>query len=141
MSALYATKATAIGGRNGSVRTDDGQIDLKLALPSALGGKGGAANPEQLFAAGYAACFGNAVIHAAHNTDKKIRDNDVEVTATVGIEPNGAGGFALTVALDVMLAGIDQASAETIVAAAHKVCPYSNAVRGNIDVALSVHAH
>jgi len=140
MSALYSTKAVAVGGRNGTVRTDDGQIDLQLALPASLGGKGGATNPEQLFAAGYAACFGNAVIHVTRNKDKKIRDNDVEVTATVGMEPNGSGGFALTVALDVTLVGVDQASAEDIVAAAHKVCPYSNAVRGNIDVALSVHA-
>ena len=139
MSALYSTKAVAVGGRNGTVRTDDGQIDLQLALPASLGGKGGATNPEQLFAAGYAACFGNAVIHVTRNKDKKIRDNDVEVTATVGMEPNGSGGFALTVALDVTLVGVDQASAEDIVAAAHKVCPYSNAVRGNIDVALSVH--
>jgi Ohr subfamily peroxiredoxin len=139
MSALYSTKAVAVGGRNGTVRTDDGQIDLQLALPASLGGKGGATNPEQLFASGYAACFGNAVIHVTRNKDKKIRDNDVEVTATVGMEPNGSGGFALTVALDVTLVGVDQASAEDIVAAAHKVCPYSNAVRGNIDVALSVH--
>lgn len=140
MSALYSTKATAIGGRNGTVRTDDGQIDLQLALPPGLGGKGGATNPEQLFASGYAACFGNAVIHATRNKEKKIRDNDVKVTATVGMEPNGSGGFALTVALDVTLAGVDQASAEEIVAAAHKICPYSNAIRGNIDVALAVHA-
>lgn len=138
MSALYTAKATAIGGRNGTVRSDDGLLDLQLALPSGLGGKGGATNPEQLFAAGYAACFGNAVIHATRNKETKIRDNDVEVTATVGIGPNAGGGFGLTVALDVTLAGVDQATAEEIVAEAHKVCPYSNATRGNVDVALSV---
>ena len=139
MNALYSTRVTAVGGRNGTVRSDDGLIDLSLATPSGLGGKGGATNPEQLFAAGYAACFGNAVIHTTRNKDTQIRDNDVEVTATVGLEPNGSGGFGLTVALEVTLAGVDRAVAEEIVAKAHEVCPYSNATRGNIDVALSVH--
>lgn len=138
MSALYSATVNATGGRNGIVRSTDGILDLKLALPNGLGGKGGATNPEQLFAAGYAACFGNAVIHITRNKDHKIRDNDVEVSATVGIEPNGNGGFVLTVALDVTLSGLDQATAELVVAEAHKVCPYSNAIRGNIDVALSV---
>ncbi|MDY6861093.1 MAG: organic hydroperoxide resistance protein [Pseudomonadota bacterium] len=138
MSTLYSTTVTAVGGRNGTVRSDDGLVDLQLSMPKTLGGKGGATNPEQLFAAGYAACFGNAVIHVTRNKDAKIRDNDVEVVATVGMEPNGAGGFGLTVALDVTLAGVDQATAEEILAEAHKACPYSNAVRGNIDVALSV---
>ena len=139
MSALYTAKATAIGGRNGTVRSDDGLIDLLLALPPGLGGKGDATNPEQLFAAGYAACFGNAVIHATRNKETKISDNDVEVTATVGIGPGATGGFGLTVTLDVTLAGVDQAKAEEIVAEAHKVCPYSNATRGNVDVTLSTH--
>ncbi|MBP2297255.1 organic hydroperoxide resistance protein [Azospirillum rugosum] len=121
------------------MQSDDGLIDLQLAMPAALGGKGGATNPEQLFAAGYAACFGNAVIHVTRNKDKKIRDNDVDVAATVGMEPNGNGGFALTVALDVTIAGVDQAIAEAIVVDAHRACPYSNATRGNIDVALTVH--
>ena len=139
MSALYTAKATAIGGRNGTVRSDDGLIDLQLALPAGLGGTGDATNPEQLFAAGYAACFGNAVIHATRNKETKISDNDVEVTATVGIGPGATGGFGLTVTLDVTLAGVDQAKAEEIVAEAHKVCPYSNATRGNVDVTLSTH--
>ena len=139
MSALYTAKATAIGGRNGTVRSDDGLIDLQLALPAGLGGKGDATNPEQLFASGYAACFGNAVIHATRNKETKISDNDVEVTATVGIGPGATGGFGLTVTLDVTLAGVDQAKAEEIVAEAHKVCPYSNATRGNVDVTLSTH--
>lgn len=139
MSTLYTAKATAIGGRNGTVTTDDGLIDLQLALPAGLGGKGGATNPEQLFAAGYAACFGNAVIHTTRNKETKIRDNDVEVTATVGIGPNASGGFGLTVGLDVTLIGVDQAKAEEIVAAAHEVCPYSNATRGNVEVTLTVH--
>ncbi|MCL6692358.1 organic hydroperoxide resistance protein [Pseudomonas sp. R3.Fl] len=139
MSVLYTAKATAIGGRNGTVRSDDGLLDLQLALPAGLGGKGGATNPEQLFAAGYAACFGNAIIHSTRNQEVKIRDNDVEVVAAVGIGPNAAGGFGLTVALEVTLVGIEQAKAEVIVAEAHKVCPYSNATRGNVDVVLTVH--
>ena len=138
MSTLYSTTVNAIGGRSGTVKSTDGLLDLPLSLPSALGGKGGATNPEQLFAAGYAACFGNAVIHITRNKETKVRDNDIEVAATVGMESNGSGGFTLTVALDVTIAGVDQAAAEAIVAEAHKVCPYSNATRDNIDVALLV---
>ncbi len=138
MSTLYSTTVAAIGGRNGTVKSGDGLLDLRLAMPGSLGGKGGATNPEQLFAAGYAACFGNAVIHVTRNREYKIEDEDVEVAATVGLVPNGSGGFALAVALDVTLAGVDQATAEAIVAEAHQVCPYSNATRGNVDVALSV---
>lgn len=138
MSNLYSTKVTAVGGRAGTVRSDDGLLDLTLALPAALGGKGSATNPEQLFAAGYAACFENAVIHVTRSATKKVRDNDIVVVADVGLQPNGAGGFVLTVALDVVITGVDQATAEDIVAKAHAVCPYSNAVKGNIDVALTV---
>ncbi|PWW31735.1 organic hydroperoxide resistance protein [Chromohalobacter israelensis] len=138
MSTLYSTTVNAIGGRNGTVKSDDGLLDLGLAMPGSLGGKGGATNPEQLFAAGYAACFGNAVIHVTRNKEQKIKDDDVEVAATVGLEPNGNGGFALAVALEVTLAGVDQPTAEAWVAQAHEVCPYSNATRGNVDVALSV---
>lgn len=138
MAQLYNTTVDALGGRNGTVRSKDGLLDLRLALPPELGGKGEATNPEQLFAAGYAACFGNAVIHITRNQATKIRDEDVDVAATVGLEPNGSGGFALSVSLAVTIAGVDQAAAEAIVAEAHKVCPYSNAVRGNIDVALLV---
>ena len=138
MNTLYSTAVTAIGGRNGTVKSDDGLLELGLAMPGSLGGKGGATNPEQLFAAGYAACFGNAVIHVTRNKDRAIKDEDVEVAATVGLTPNGSGGFALAVALNVTLAGVDQATAEAIVEQAHQVCPYSNATRGNVDVALSV---
>ena len=113
-------------------------IDALRTFSAVLVG-GAATNPEQLFAAGYAACFGNAVIHATRNKETKISDNDVEVTATVGIGPGATGGFGLTVTLDVTLAGVDQAKAEEIVAEAHKVCPYSNATRGNVDVTLSTH--
>jgi len=138
MSALYSTKVTAVGGRAGTVKSDDGLLDLALALPKALGGKGGATNPEQLFAAGYAACFENAVIHVTRTASEKVKDDDIVVVADVGMQPNGAGGFALTVALDVTITGLDQAAAEEIVEKAHAVCPYSNAVKGNIDVAITV---
>ncbi|RCS52617.1 organic hydroperoxide resistance protein [Bremerella cremea] len=137
MSTLYSTTVTATGGRSGRVTSDDGLLELDLAMPERLGGKGGATNPEQLFAAGYAACFGNAVIHVARSTHK-ITDDDVTVTGTVSLAPNGSGGFALEVALDVAITGVDQETAEKIVEKAHQTCPYSNAVRGNIDVVLSV---
>tara|TARA_R110000787_G_scaffold79023_2_gene172663 strand:- start:25393 stop:25818 length:426 start_codon:yes stop_codon:yes gene_type:complete len=138
MSLLYSTKVTAVGGRSGTVKSADGLLDQPLALPKALGGKGGATNPEQLFAAGYAACFGNAVIHVTRATSEKVKDEDIVVVADVGMQPNGTGGFALTVALDVTITGVDQATAEDVVAKAHAVCPYSNAVKNNIDVAIAV---
>jgi Ohr subfamily peroxiredoxin len=123
MSHLYTTKVTAIGGRNGTVRSDDGLLDLQLAMPKELGGKGGATNPEQLFAAGYAACFENAVIHVTRTQTDKIPDNDSEVIGEVGLLPNGQGGFMLAVTPDVAITGLDQAKAEEIVQAAHAVCP------------------
>ena len=137
MKILYPAQVPATGGRSGCVASDDGLLEVDLALPAALGGKGGATNPEQLFAAGYAACFGNAVIHVTRNTHK-IADDDVTVIGTVSMSPNAEGGFVLSVALDVAVAGVDQDTAEKIVAQAHEVCPYSNAVRGNVDVELSV---
>ena len=138
MSTLYTTRVTAIGGRSGTVHSDDGLLDLQLALPKALGGKGDATNPEQLFAAGYAACFENAVIHVTRNKDARVKDDDIVVVGAVGMAPNGSGGFGLSVALDVTITGLDQATAEAVVASAHQVCPYSNAVRGNIEVAITV---
>lgn len=138
MSTLYTTKVTAVGGRNGTVRSEDGVLDLALAMPKELGGKGGATNPEQLFAAGYAACFENAVIHVTRGKEASVRDSDIEVVGDVGLQPGAGGGFALSVALDVTIAGVDQAQAEEIVQAAHAVCPYSNAVRGNVDVKINV---
>lgn len=140
MSIIYSTKVSAVGGRSGTVKSDDGLLNLSLALPTSLGGNGGASNPEQLFAAGYAACFENAVIHVTRNKAVKVKDDNILVVADVGMKANGQGGFVLTVALDVKITGIDQATAEEVVQAAHAVCPYSNAVRGNIDVAISVTA-
>jgi osmotically inducible protein OsmC len=138
MSHLYTTKVTAVGGRSGTVKSEDGILDLTLAMPKELGGKGGATNPEQLFAAGYAACFENAVIHVTRAQADKVRDNDIEVVGEVGLLADGAGGFKLAVTLDVEIVGLDQAKAEEIVAQAHAVCPYSNAVKGNVDVVLNV---
>ena len=138
MKPLYTAKATAIGGRNGTVRSDDGLLDLQLAMPKELGGKGGATNPEQLFAAGYAACFENAVIHVTRTQADKVRDSEIEVVGEVSLLPDGQGAFRLAVTLNVVITGVDQAKAEEIVRAAHAVCPYSNAVRGNIDVGLNV---
>ncbi|CAN7354634.1 organic hydroperoxide resistance protein [Pararhizobium sp. LjRoot238] len=138
MSTLYSTRVTAIGGRSGTVRSEDGVLGLPLALPTTMGGKGGATNPEQLFAAGYAACFENAVIHVTRSKATRVKDTDIVVVAEVGLSPNGSGGFVLSVALDVAITGLDQATAEEIVQAAHATCPYSNAVKGNIDVAITV---
>jgi lipoyl-dependent peroxiredoxin len=138
MTALYKTKAIAIGGRNGHVHTEDNLLDTRLALPKSLGGKEDATNPEQLFAAGYAACFGNAVLHVARQQKIALKDADVEIDAAVGILQRPEGGFKLEVSLAAILSGVDQATAEKLVQTAHQVCPYSNATRGNIDVALSV---
>ena len=138
MSILYKTKVTAVGGRSGTVRSHDGVLDLALAMPKELGGKGGATNPEQLFAAGYAACFENAVIHVTRSQADKVRDGDIEVIGEVGLLPGSGGGFNLAVTLDVTIAGVDQATAEEIVKAAHAVCPYSNAIKGNAAVEFNI---
>lgn len=138
MSTLYSTQVKAVGGRNGNIHSEDDLLNLSVALPKALGGKGDATNPEQLFAAGYASCFGNAVIHVSRNKNNKVRDNDIEVIATVGLKSNDHGGFALTVALEVTITDLDQETAELIVSEADKVCPYSNAIQGNIEVTITV---
>ncbi|MBP2474481.1 Ohr subfamily peroxiredoxin [Crossiella equi] len=138
MSALYTAEATATGaGRGGEVVSSDGVIDETLSIPKEMGGPGGAhTNPEQLFAAGYAACFNSAVQHVA--STKKIKIEGSTVNAKVGIGSNGQGGFQLSVELGVSVAGVERAVAEDLVATAHQVCPYSNATRGNIDVQVSV---
>ncbi|WP_103729901.1 organic hydroperoxide resistance protein [Novosphingobium sp. HII-3] len=138
MSYLYTTRVNAYGGRNGTIRSEDGILDMPLSMPKELGGKGGATNPEQLFAAGYAACFENAVIHVTRKDAQKVGDNDIEVACEVGLLPDGEGSLKLAVTLEVEIAGVDQAEAEQIVKAAHAVCPYSNAIRGNVDVHLRV---
>ncbi|MEZ8319398.1 organic hydroperoxide resistance protein [Vibrio splendidus] len=135
MTTLYTTSATATAGRNGQVSTDDNLLSVALSYPKEMGGTGEATNPEQLFAAGYSACFSNALLHVAK--EMKIKIVSAPTTATVGIGPNENGGFALTVALSIEL-DLEQQQAVTLVKTAHQVCPYSNAVRGSIDVKLSV---
>ena len=138
MPALYSTQARAVGGRAGHVQSDDGLLNLDLAMPKELGGKGGATNPEQLFAAGYAACFESAMRFIAGK--QKLPLQDASVTATVSLHTNAQGGFVLGVSLTAETKGLDQAAAEALVSAAHQVCPYSNAIKGNIEVALSAKA-
>jgi lipoyl-dependent peroxiredoxin len=134
----YRTSATATGGRDGRSRTADGTLDVKLATPKELGGGGGEGNnPEQLFAAGYAACFLGALKFVA-GQDKVQLPDDAKVTATVGIGPRSDGGFGITAALEVALPGLDRAKAEALVEKAHFVCPYSNATRNNVEVPTAV---
>ena len=138
MKALYVTNATATGGRDGRAATDDGKLQVKLATPKELGGGGGeATNPEQLFAAGYAACFLSAIKYVAGQSKTKIADESA-VTASVGVGPRDDGqGFGLDVALAISLPGLDSAAANDLVTKAHIVCPYSHATRGNLDVRLT----
>ena len=138
MNTLYSTKVAATGGRHGHIHSEDGLLDMKLALPRELGGKGDATNPETLFAGGYAACFENALLRVGREAGLRFADEDVEVVAEIGLSRNESGGFVLSAALAVTIAGVDQKKAEELVAGAHKICPYSNAIRGNVDVGLTV---
>ena len=134
---LYTAHATSKGGREGSSKTPDGALDVKLTTPKQLGGNGAAGtNPEQLFAAGYSACFLGALKHVAA-AQKIALPADTSIDAEVGIGPIPAG-FGILVAMKVSLPGMERAAAEKLVQAAHGVCPYSNATRGNIDVTLTV---
>ena len=138
VNVLYRTSATSTGGREGHSRTDDGRVELQLSTPRELGGAGGpGTNPEQLFAAGYSACFLGALKVAAQQLKLKI-PADATVKATVGIGPRAAGGFGITADLTVSLPGIDSADAQKLVETAHQICPYSNATRNNVDVGLKV---
>ena len=137
MKTLYTANVTATGnGRDGHVKSDDGLIDLDLAMPPGLGGKGGATNPEQLFAAGYSACFHSALKFVARSKSADVTDS--EVHASVGIGQIEGGGFGLAVTLVVKLPKLAPDAAQALVDAAHQVCPYSNATRGNIDVELKL---
>jgi osmotically inducible protein OsmC len=138
MQILYEAEATASGGREGRSVSSDGNLDVQLTIPKELGGPGadGTTNPEQLFAAGYAACFHSALKLIGRKARTPVEESTV--TARVGIGPTDTGGFGLAVELVVFLPGVDQADGEALVAQAHEVCPYSNATRGNIDVKLSV---
>ena len=134
---LYTAHATSTGGRDGRAISSDNVLDVKLATPKELGGAGGAAtNPEQLFAAGYSACFIGALKFVASQTKRKIPD-DASITAHVGIGQI-PGGFGLDIDLHISLPGLDRDAAQTLVDRAHIVCPYSNATRGNIDVTLTI---
>ncbi|WP_410787220.1 organic hydroperoxide resistance protein [Kribbella sp. C-35] len=134
---LYTAHATAHGGRDGKVATNDGKLDVLVVPPAEMGGSGNGTNPEQLFAAGYAACFHSALKVVARKA--RLDVDGSTVTAEVGIGPiNGGAGYGLEVALVVSLPGLDNAVAEDLVAKAHQVCPYSNATRGNIKVDLKV---
>lgn len=135
---LYTAHATSTGGRTGTSESSDGALKVNLSTPKELGGAGGpGTNPEQLFAAGYSACFIGAMKAVAGAQKIKLPD-DVSITADVGIGPLASGGFGIQAALAVKVPGFEKTQAEALVAAAHKVCPYSNATRGNIDVTLTV---
>jgi lipoyl-dependent peroxiredoxin len=139
IKAAYEAQATATGGRDGRATTSDGTLEIKLATPKALGGDGNGNNPEQLFAAGYSACFLGAMKFAA-SQDKALPrvPSDASVTATVGIGPRSDKGFGLNVELTVALPGVDREAGEALIAEADQICPYSHATRGNIDVVLTL---
>ena len=137
MQTIYTAVALATGdGRNGHATSEDGILDLDLRVPKEMGGPGGATNPEQLFAAGYAACFHSALKLVAGRDNLDV--SGTEVSASVGIGALDGGGFGLAVELDVLVPQLEKADAEALVARAHEVCPYSNATRGNIEVTLTV---
>ncbi len=138
MDVLYTAEATAWGGREGRAASSDGTLDVQLRVPTELGGPGGdGTNPEELFAAGYAACFHSALKLVA--TGMKLDVSESAITARVGFGKADGGGFGLAVELVGELPGLSAEEANGLLAKAHEVCPYSNATRGNIDVALSLH--
>lgn len=133
---IYTAQVTATGGRAGHVSSTDERIDLALSVPSEMGGEGGSGtNPEQLFAAGYAACFQGAM--GVVGRRMKVDTSESEVTAKVGLQKDGLA-FKLDVELSVKISGLDRTTAEEVVKAAHSVCPYSVATQGNVDVRLVV---
>ena len=137
MKTLYTAEALATGaGRDGHVRSTDGFVDLELAIPKDMGGSGDGANPEVLFAAGYAACFHSALQAVARSAKADLGDSTVGAKVSIG--PNDAGGFQLEVTLEVVIPDLPHDQAQELVEQAHQVCPYSNATRGNIDVHLKV---
>ncbi len=136
MNVLYTAEATATGGRDGSARTSDGNLDVKLKVPKELGGPGGenTTNPEQLFAAGYGACFLSALSLLARS--QKISAREFSITARVDLGQSDDGGFDIQAELHCELPGVEDAKAQELVAQAYKVCPYSRATRGNIGIKL-----
>ncbi|MFN7127620.1 MAG: organic hydroperoxide resistance protein [Brevundimonas sp.] len=138
INVLYRTAAVATGGRDGRVATTDGALDLALGMPKELGGAGKGNNPEQLFAAGYAACFLSALKLVASQKGQGQAVSEATIKATVGIGPRSDKGFGLDVELEASLPGVDRDTALALVEEADSVCPYSHAVRGNISVKLTV---
>lgn len=136
MKAMYEAFVTSEGGRNGHVKSNDGFIDLKTTTPKEMGGIGNATNPEQLFGAAYAACFESALQLVAQKRNKPLKSS--KVVAKVQIGPNTTGGFQLAVLLEVYLPGYGMDEGKILMELAHKVCPYSNATRNNIDVGLTL---
>src|SRR3712207_3086350 len=138
MPAIYTASATATGdGRGGHTRSSHGVLDLDLAVPKEMGGPGGhLTNPEQLFAAGYAACFHSALKIVA--AQQKITLTDTAITVDVGIGPDGSGAYGLVVTIEAELPGLDETEAHRLLDQAHQVCPYSRATRGNVDVTLTL---
>jgi osmotically inducible protein OsmC len=134
---LYTAEATATGGREGHARTSDGRLDVDLDVPTEMGGTGGpGTNPEQLFAAGYAACFQSALLRFA--SGRRLDLSGSRITSRVGIGPLSSGGFGLSAALDLDAPQISRADAVDLMERAHEACPYSRATRGNIEVTLTV---
>jgi lipoyl-dependent peroxiredoxin len=137
---LYTAHATAVGGRNGHTQSSDGLVSVDLSIPKSMGGPGraNASTPEDLFAAGYAACFGSAVEFVSRQ--QKLHPDSITVRAAVGIGEASGGGFGLTVELLATIASVSQQDAQRLVSAAHEVCPYSRAIRGNVDVTVKAQA-
>lgn len=134
MKPMYTGTATAIGGREGQVKSSDGFLEFSLVKPKGMGGKGEeGTNPEQLFAAGYSACFGSALELVIQQKKADVQESSVTANVSIGKDEED-GGFKLAVELDVNLKGVDQETAQELAEAAHQVCPYSKATRGNIDV-------
>lgn len=133
---VYQAHATATGGRDGAAKSSDGLLDVKLSVPKEMGGAGGGVNPEQLFAAGYSACFLGAMKYVA-GLEKVAVPADTTINATVGIGQIPAG-FGIEVQMLISLPGMDRAVAQALIDKAHGVCPYSNATRGNIEVTLTL---
>ncbi|SFD97428.1 peroxiredoxin, Ohr subfamily [Paenibacillus catalpae] len=133
---LYKTTVKAVGGRDGRIESEDGLLAINVIHPKELGGPGGATNPEQLFGGGYAACFESALNLVCR--ERKIKPDSTSVTAHVTLGKDAEDNFELAVTLDISLVGVDREQAQDIAKAAHNVCPYSRATRGNIDVQLNV---
>lgn len=139
MKTLYEATSTAVGGRSGHVKSEDGPIDFNLSVPKGMGGKGGdGANPEQLFGSAYAACFGGAVQAVAKSKKIEIDEENISVSATIGFGKDEEGGFMLDATIDCFIPGVDLETGEMLVNEAHEACPFSKATRDNITVTLNL---